>query len=435
MVTIRGVAPGSPADRAGIRAGETLVAIGGNEIIDALDYRFYMTDRRLEVTVQNEAGERRTVSIRKREYDELGLEFDGFLFDGQQSCKNKCIFCFIDQLPKGMRPSLYFKDDDARLSFLFGNYITLTNLSEHDLARILAMHISPINVSVHTTNPELRVRMMKNPHAAELLPLMRRLIEGGIKLNAQLVLCPGINDGAELERTLADLEPLIPGLESIACVPVGLTDHRAGLEPLEPYTAEGARAVIETVDRFAERMRAAHGMRVCYPSDEFFLRAGLPIPAAAYYEDFNQLDNGVGLMAILEDEFRSALRLEAETPLPAPRRLSIATGTDAAPFLRRLVDAARGTWHTLQIEVHPIENDFFGHRITVAGLVTGGDILRTLRGRELGEALLLPAVMLRHERDRFLDDMTPEELEAALGVPVRFVENDGFALLDALLGR
>ena len=435
-IVITEVSPSSPAARYGIRPGDRLVSLNGHRISDVLDYRFYMMEKLLKVALLDGQGQPRELSIRKKEYEDLGLGFETYLMDRQHSCKNKCIFCFVDQTPPGMRESLYFKDDDSRLSFFFGNYITLTNLTDQDIERIIRMHISPINISVHTTNPELRVKMMKNPRAGTSLRYIRQLAEAGIKVNAQLVLCPGINDGEELRRSLRELGELYPGVESIACVPVGLTDYREGLYPLRPYTREAARQVIDIIHEFADHFEWFHGKgnRLAYPADEFFLKAELPVPSEGYYGEFSQLDNGVGMLALMDSEFSSALSLAEPEDLPAPRRCSVATGVAAGPLIERLVGQAVEKFPGLDCSVHVIVNDYFGHNITVAGLVTGTDLARQLAEKELGEELLLPASMLRHEKDKFLDDMTLEELSGRLQIPIRLVENDGFQLLDALLG-
>ena len=431
-VTIEQVLPRSLAGRAGVRAGERLLAVNGNAVTDVLDYRFYITEKRVELLLQDESGRERTVALQKGEYDDIGLEFATYLMDKQHTCTNKCIFCFVDQMPPGMRESLYFKDDDARMSFLFGNYITLTNLSDADIDRIIKMRISPVNVSVHTTDPDLRTRLMINPHAGTSLRYLTRLAQAGIKINTQVVLCPGINDGPALSRTLCELGALWPAVQSIACVPVGLTKHRAGLPELHPYDKNTAKAVVETVEAFAQKHYECKGVRLAYPADEFFLLAGLELPKAAYYGDFDQLENGVGLLALLEDEFLDAL--ENEEPRKVDKLVTIATGAAAFPMLSALAKRAEERFLGLKINVKLIKNDTFGHTITVAGLLTGRDVAAQLGGQALGDEVLLSASMLRHERDRFLDDETPESVAAALGVPVTPVDNDGWALLTALLG-
>ena len=436
-VRIDGIEPGSYAEKAGILPGEMLVSINGKEIHDVLDYRFYETERSLLLVLQNDVAGCRTVDLQKRQYDSIGLIFSSYLMDEKRTCRNKCIFCFIDQMPPGMRDTLYFKDDDSRLSFLFGNYITLTNLTERDVQRIIDMHISPINVSVHTTNPELRVKMMGNRFAGKVLEILPRLAEAGIRLNCQLVLCPGINDGEELRRSLTDLEQLLPALQSVALVPLGLTKFREGLTELSPYTKAGAAAVIDMVDEFGDRLEAQYGERVMYAADEFYLKAERPIPSPSYYGAFDQLEDGVGTMACLEEEFTFALEDAEEDGSFAikPRKITVATGLAARDFIRKLLDEAEGRCHNLTCEVVGIVNDFFGETITVAGLVTGTDLIRQLKGRNLGDALLIPEVMLRHEGDLFLDDVSLVEVEEKLGVPVIPVRNEGQCLLDAVLGR
>ena len=431
-VIIKQVHRGSPADHAGILPGDTLLSIDGHEIDDVLDYRFYMMNRVLHLRLSRPGMGECAKTVRKGEYEELGLEFETYLMDQQRTCYNKCIFCFVDQMPPGMRESLYFKDDDSRLSFLFGNYITLTNLKRREIDRIKQMHISPINISVHTMNPQLRVEMMKNKHAGESLSIVYELAKSGVKLNTQLVLCPGINDGEELEHSLRELLGLYPGVQSVACVPVGLTKYRDHLPKLEPYRQDTAEDVVRIVEKWGDWAMERYGERICYASDEFYLRAKRPIPDAEFYGEFAQLENGVGLLANLEQEFSSALDMEeADNRV---RRVSLATGVDAAPFMEEKAGRVSRKWPGVTCQVYPIVNRFFGETITVAGLVTGQDLLAQLKGRDLGEELLLPSVMLRHEGDRFLDDLTLEELSSQLGVPIRCVDNEGFDLLDALLG-
>ena len=431
-VVIAGVEPKSYAARAGVRAGDRLKEINGHAIQDVLDYRFYGNESKLRLTLDRQ-GKRRFATVRKPEDADLGLIFDTYLMDGQKSCRNKCMFCFIDQLPPGLRDSLYFKDDDSRLSFLFGNYITLTNLTERDVERILEMHISPVNVSVHTTDPELRVRMMKNKDAGRALELLQRFAGHGIRLNCQLVLCPGVNDGAALSRSLEDLIALYPSVQSIAAVPVGLTRYREGLCEIKGYTRDGARDVVARIERVGDACLRRHGVRIAYASDEFYRKAELPIPEAEFYGEFAQLENGVGMWALLREEF-----LQAVNDAPADtraRRVSVATGEAAFPLLREMVDIARAKWHNLTCSVYAVQNEFFGPSINVAGLLTGRDLIAQLTGKPLGDSLLLSASMFRREGDLMLDDTTPQMLEQALGVPVTLVPNDGAALLAALLGR
>ena len=423
-VVISAVEKGSAAAKSGIKAGDTLVSLNGNEIFDVLDYRFYQGESAVSVCYIDKRGKQRIKRVKKAEYEELGFLFDTYLMDKQKSCKNKCIFCFIDQLPKGMRESLYFKDDDSRLSFLFGNYITLTNITEHEIERIIKMHISPVNVSVHTTNPELRVKMMKNPSAARVMEILNRFNDAGIKMNCQLVLCPEINDGEELRRSLKELTAL-QNVESIAAVPVGLTKHREGLAELKKYDKDTAAAVIDIMNEFADG-------RVC-AADEFFLLAERDIPSAEYYGDFCQLENGVGMWRLMLDEACDSLDF-GEAPKKA-QKLSAVTGVSAYPLISNIVDNAAAKWHNLECNVYMVKNDFFGHNITVAGLVTGQDIINQLKDKELGDRLLIPDVMLRHENDRFLDDVTVEELSQALNVAVEIVSSGGDQFINALKGE
>ncbi len=431
-VPITAVAPHSPAAKKGIRQGDLLLSLNDHPIRDVLDYQFYALDSRLQVTFRNAKGKTKTVTIRKAEHEDLGLSFETYLMDKQQHCKNKCVFCFIDQLPPGLRDTLYFKDDDARLSFLFGNYITLTNLSDADVDRIIGMHISPVNVSVHTMNPALRVEMMKHPKAGESLRLLRRIADAGIALNTQLVLCPGLNDGDELVFSLTELEKLRPALCSIAAVPVGLTKFREKLPHLEEYTPETAKRVIETIDAFGERCKEEYGTRLAYAADEFYLKAGLPLPDEDYYEDYPQIENGVGLWKSFETEFQAALDT-CEIPQETAFAASLATGVAAYPLLCACAAWVKARFPNARLDVYAIENEFFGPSITVAGLVTGQDLIAQLKGKALNGRLLIPAVMLRAEGDVFLDDVSVSDVEAALNVKVVVVPNDGKALLDAMI--
>ena len=429
---ITSVDPHSPAHRAHIKPGEQLLAINGHRIVDVLDYRFYGYDPVSELLLRENDGSERTVRIHKAEGQDLGLNFETYLMDRAHSCANNCIFCFVDQMPKGLRKSLYFKDDDARLSFLMGNYITLTNMSPRSVQRIIDLRISPINVSVHTTDPALRSRMLGNPHAGESIDVMRRLAENGIRMNCQIVACPGINDGAHLRRTMEDLAAMHPGVTSVAIVPVGLTRYREGLFPLEQYNAETAAAVIDQVEAYADFCRKEYGTAIFWCSDEFYLLAGRELPSEESYESFAQLENGVGMLRLLESEFTAALRLVEEDSAPSP--FTIATGLDAAPMLKRLLDLARDRFPRLRGQVIPIVNHFFGEQIVVAGLITGQDLIAQLRDRDLGQRLLLPDNMLRYHENVFLDDVTIQQVEEALGVPLTFVPQDGFALCDAMFG-
>ena len=432
---IKSVEPRTPAHRARIRPGETLLEVNGHRIVDVLDYKFYTYDARLTLTLQGEDGATRSVRVRKQEGEDLGLEFDTYLMDRARSCANNCIFCFVDQMPQGMRDTLYFKDDDARLSFLMGNYITLTNLSPREIQRIIDLRISPINVSVHTTDPALRCEMLGNRRAGESIEVMRRFAENGVCMNCQIVACPGINDGPALQRTLEDLTEMYPGVDSVSIVPVGVTKFREGLYPLKTYDKDTAAALIDQVEAWGAKCMERFGTTIFWCSDEFYLLSGRELPQDSYYEDYRQLENGVGMLRLLETEFRSAM--EAEDP-PAPGSVApftIATGVSAAPTLEKLVQLAAARCGGLDWRVVPIVNHFFGETIVVAGLVTGRDLMDQLRGKYLGERLLLPDNMLRYHENVFLDDVTVEEVEAALGVPLTFVEQDGGALWDAILGQ
>lgn len=424
----------SSAERSGVRPGEKLIAINGHPVVDVLDYRFFGYDRNPELELEEPGGERRVVRVRKPEGEDLGLNFDTYLMDKARSCANNCIFCFVDQMPPGMRESLYFKDDDARLSFLMGNYLTLTNLSQREVQRIIDLRISPINVSVHTTDQSLRVEMLKNRRAGESIEIMRRFARHQITMNCQIVSCPGINDGPALDRTLRDLAEMFPAVHSVSVVPVGVTKYREGLYPLRPYTREEAGAVVDQVEAFAAAHRDAHGTALVWCSDEFYLLAGRPLPEEDYYEEFTQLDNGVGMLRLLRQEFRRGLDLMEAEEMERTVPFSIATGVSAAPFLTELVELARKKCGKIEGTVYPIRNDFFGETIVVAGLVTGGDLIAQLRGKKLGERLLIPANMLRHGERVFLDDVSLDDVERALGVPVIPVEQDGYELLDAMCG-
>ena len=434
-VLISGIEPGSPAARAGIQPGQILERIDGQTIQDVLDYRFYMTNTAPTLELVDPKGTQRRVTVKKREYEDLGLVFDTYLMDQQRSCRNRCVFCFIDQLPKGLRQSLYFKDDDARMSFLFGNYVTLTNLTQREIERILTMHISPVNISVHTTDPVLRVKMMGNPRAGEVLRWLPQLAEGGIRLNTQLVLCPGLNDGKALDRSLADLSALAPHMQSIAVVPVGLTAHREGLAPLRPFTRQEAAAIIDLVDSYGDKMEQLYGERICYAADEFYLLAGRTMPPAEFYGAFDQLENGVGLWSLLRQELYDAL--EDRPSRSVNRKVALATGVAALPLLQELAQAACRHFPGLAVQVEAVENKLFGPRIQVAGLVSGRDLMDAMkeRIRPGSDALLIPQVMLRYEGDLFLDDVSLVQVEETLGLQVIPVPNSGEALLDALLGE
>ena len=421
----------SPAERAGIRVGEQLLTINGHPIVDVLDYRFYGYDPLSHVELKTAAGAVRTVTIRKAEGQDLGLNFDTYLMDEMRSCANHCIFCFVDQMPPGMRPTLYFKDDDARLSFLLGNYITLTNLTEREAQRIIDLHISPINVSVHTTDPQLHCTMLGNKNAERSLDYIRAFCKAGIVMNGQIVICPGWNDGEQLRRTLRDLTEW--QFSSCSLVPVGITKYRQGLARLRPVERDDAREIIAIAEEFGQENLRRFGTRRFFCADELYLRAELPLPQEDYYEGYRQLENGVGMLRSLEQDFLSAMALEEPDAAPSP--FTIATGTAAAPFLRGLLDRARAYFPHLEGQVIAVENDFFGHTIDVAGLLTGQDLSAQLRKRPSLGRVLLPLHMLRHGETVFLDDYTVARLADELGCPVQIVGIDGGDLLDAMLER
>lgn len=427
MVTITGVEKASPAAKHGILPGDILISINGHDINDVLDYRFRLTEKKITLLIHR-GPDLKEITIKKDEYSDIGLEFETYLMDKKHSCRNKCVFCFIDQLPKGMRDTLYFKDDDSRLSFLMGNYITLTNLSEEDVDRIIEMKTSPINVSVHTTNPELRVKMMKNKNAGKVLSYLRRFADAGISLNCQIVLCKGINDGKELERSMTNLAALYPSLVGVSIVPAGITNYREGLCHLEPFTAEEAGEVIDTIDKFGEKCLKKFGTRLFFSSDELYIEARRELPGEDYYEGYPQIENGVGMIRSLDGEFTDELDFLDEYDLEKPRKVSVATGAAAYDFIKSLADRLCEQVPTLECHVYKIINDFFGHNITVAGLLTGKDLANQLNGKDLGDRLLIPRVTLRSEGDVFLDDTTPEWLSEQLGgievVPVESTGND-----------
>ena len=431
MVKITHVGERSRASKRGVMAGDILTHINDNEINDVLDYRFYLAEREVTLTLLRNNEEYR-VTIKKGEYDDIGLDFETPLMDKKHSCKNGCVFCFIDQNPEGLRESLYFKDDDSRLSFLFGNYITLTNLTDSEADRIIKMHISPVNISVQTMNPDLRVKMMANPKAGDSLKYLHKFADAGIAINTQLVLCPGINDGKELEGSLSELGTLYPSVQSIAAVPVGLSDHRDGLYPLKPYSKETAREVIGIIDKFNEKFREEHGEIIAYAADEFYLKAELPMPDADYYNGFPQLENGVGMWALLESEFYEALE-ECETE-SLERTATIVTGKAAYPLISSLAKKACEKIKGLEINVVAAENRLLGEMITVSGLLCGRDIVSALEGRELGDELIIPPNCLRSEGDMFLDDMTVEQLSEILNVKITQNGSSGYELLSAMTG-
>ena len=439
MVEITAVIPSSLAEKVGIIAGDILVSINGHYIRDVLDYRFRLAEKQVEIECERN-GERVKFNISKDEYGDIGLEFERPLMDKKLSCSNKCVFCFIDQLPRGMRKTLYFKDDDSRLSFLHGNYVTLTNMDESDIDRIIEMHISPVNISVHTTNPDLRVQMMKNKRAGEVLSYLKKLADAGISLCTQIVLCKGLNDGEELIRTMHDLATLHPALKSCSIVPAGLTKFRDNLYPLSPFTPEECGKIIDTVNNFGSQCLDYYGSRLFFCADELYLKAGRPLPDSEYYEDYSQIENGVGMITSLETDFNLDYEYISEyaekfaEKYPDGRTVSIATGAAAFDLISRLAKKIEDGVPKAKINVYKITNRFFGESITVSGLLTGKDMSEQLAGRELGEVLYFPKNTLKADEDIFLDDMTPAELSAKLGVPTEASTEDGFEFIPSVLG-
>ncbi len=431
-VKIKAVFPGSIAEEAGIEKGDILVSVNNEQIYDIFDYRFLTSNESLTLKIRKEDGEIWEIDVEKDEYEDLGLEFLHDMIDEAKSCTNKCVFCFIDQLPKGMRETLYFKDDDSRLSFLTGNYVTLTNMDPDDMDRIIKYKLSPINVSVHTTNPDLRVFMLKNKFAGKVVPRIRRLTGSGITVNCQIVLCRGINDGRELERSLNDLSEIYPGVRSISIVPAGLTKYREGLCELKAYDRASSAEVIRQVEKCQERFLKKHGSRIAYLADEFYIMAGGKIPGYEYYEDFPQIENGVGMIASLVHEFNECLEVLKFKP-SGHRKVSIATGASACNYIKELADKLSERFK-VEIDVFEIKNEFFGENVTVTGLLTGRDIVLQLEGKDLGDELLISVCMLKSGEDLFLDDYTVGMIEKDLKVKIRVVQNGGKAFIDSILG-
>jgi len=441
------VTPGSIAEELEIEAGDVLVSINGNEIEDVFDYHYMINDEYLEMLIRKADGEEWELEIEKEYNEDIGIEFENGLMDDYKSCTNKCIFCFIDQMPPGMRDTLYFKDDDSRLSFLQGNYVTLTNMKDKDLDRIIQYHLAPINISVQTTNPELRCMMLHNRFAGDALKKIDRLYEAGIQMNGQIVLCKGVNDGEELERSIRDLTKYLPYMESVSVVPVGLSKYREGLYPLEPFTKEDAINVIETIEKWQAKCMETHDMHFIHASDEWYMLAERPLPEEDSYDGYLQLENGVGMMRLLMNEFTEELEnFKADADFKADmmeclqdgfgghHKVSLVTGRLAEPFLREMADNFMQAFPGYEVEVVAIRNDFFGESITVSGLITGQDLIAQTKDREIGNTLAIPCNMLRSGERVFLDDHTVEDVENALQVPVIIVKSSGFALLQAMLG-
>lgn len=424
------VLPQSIGEEMELTPGDELISINGQVIEDVFDYHYLVDDDYLELLVRKENGEEWELEIEKDYEEDLGIEFENSLMDEYRSCRNNCIFCFIDQMPEGMRETLYFKDDDSRLSFLQGNYVTLTNMSDHDIDRIIQYHLAPINISFQTTNPQLRCKMLNNRFAGDIFPKVQRLYEAGIEMNGQVVLCKGINDGEELERTIKDLTRYLPHLKSVSIVPVGLSKYRDGLYPLEPFNKEDAERVLDTVHQWQEKLYPEYGLHFIHCSDEWYILAERELPREDQYDGYLQLENGVGMLRLLEEEVKEALLHSGEESVK--RQVSIATGRLAAPFIRKNVELVANVYKDLEVEVFPIRNDFFGEMITVSGLITGQDLIAQLKNQKLGERLLIPCNMLRAGENVFLDDITVETVEKELGIPVVVVDEDGASFVRAL---
>ncbi len=427
---IKSVRSGSPAERAGVRPGDKLLSIDGRRVTDVLDYMYYAYDEESLFELERD-GEKYAVTLEKEAGEDAGLDFEDYLMDGMRSCANNCVFCFVDQMPKGMRESLYFKDDDVRLSFLTGSYLTLTNMSEREAQRVIDLRISPINVSVHTMDPKLRCLMLGNKNAGRGIEILKSFARSGIELNCQIVCCPGLNDGRELTRTMRRLARLSPSVKSVSVIPVGLTKYREGLYPLTPFDGELAKKTVEQVEKYSERCLRRHGSRIFFCSDEMYLKAGLPVPPEEFYEGYPQLENGVGLLRLLYTDFEEALA-RSEGPARGTRAV-IATGVSAAKTLTKLRDMARAKYPNVNVDIIPIVNDFFGSAVDVAGLITGGDLIAQLKGKDLGEGVYITNRMLRDGERVFLDDVTVEDASLKLGVPVTPIENGGGPLLEAFL--
>lgn len=429
---IKDVLPGSIAEELEISAGDKLLAINDQEIEDVFDYHFLANEEYLTVLIEKPDGEQWELEIEKEYEEDLGIEFEQGLMDEYRSCRNKCIFCFIDQMPKDMRETLYFKDDDSRLSFLQGNYVTLTNMSDHDIDRIVRYHLEPINVSFQTTNPELRCKMLHNRFAGEALKKVDRLYEGGITMNGQIVLCKGINDGEELERSIRDLMKYAPQIQSVSVVPVGLSKYRDGLYPLLPFTKEDAKEVLHIIHKWQKKAYEEFGIHFIHGGDEWYILAEEELPEEERYDGYLQLENGVGMLRLLMNEFEEGYeRLNGDE---RDREVSIATGFLAYPYIQRMADRIMEKYPKSKLHVYGIRNDFFGELITVSGLITGQDLIGQLKGKALGEKLLLPCNMLRIEEQDFLDDVTLQDVKDALQVPVDIVKSSGQDFIDAVLG-
>lgn len=425
------VKEGSIAWELEVEPGDELLSINGETIEDVFDYHYLVNDEYLELLIRKPSGEEWELEIEKDLEEDLGLEFENSLMDEYRSCRNHCVFCFIDQMPPGMRETLYFKDDDSRLSFLQGNYVTLTNMSDHDIDRIIHYHLAPINISFQTTNPKLRCEMLHNRFAGEIFSKVQRLYEAGIEMNGQIVLCKGLNDKAELERSISDLSQYLPHLKSVSVVPVGLSKYREGLYPLEPFTKEEAGQVIDTIEAWQKKLFPQYGLHFIHASDEWYLLAGRELPQEDRYDGYLQLENGVGMLRLLKEEITT--ELEKHSGDQRQRRVSFATGRLAYPYIKKYAEQIQKKYPNVEILGYEIHNEFFGELITVSGLLTGQDILAQLSEKDLGECLLLPCNLLRSGEDIFLDDIQVKTLEETFRVPVRIVEEDGRDFVTAFL--
>jgi len=417
---------GTPAERAGVQCGDVLLRINDSPVIDLIDYEALTARRTLKLDLRR-AGEPVTIILRKDEYEPLGLCFETTLMSRMMTCRNHCLFCFIDQMPKGVRSSLNVKDDDWRMSFIMGNYVTLTNVSDAEFARIIERRVSPLYVSVHATDPEVRTKIMRNPTAGRIMERLTALKNAGLRFHAQIVMCRDLNDGEVLNRTLADLSALAPACASVAIVPVGVTRFRDGLPALKTFDAEQSLAVIETVETLQSEYFRQYGTRLVFLSDEWYLNAGMTLPGPEAYEEYDQIENGVGLLRMFEEDFRYALSEQEKRSVP--RRFSIAGGTAAYPFFQELYKELNP--YGIETELHPIPNRWFGGNVHVAGLVTGSDLLSELTDKRLYDPLLIPKNMLRETEDVFLDGMTLSDVESALGVSIRTF-SDGTELISEL---
>ncbi len=434
---VKRVLPGSIAEELEIAPGDRLLAIDDQEIEDIFDYQYLTENTYIELLVEKPDGEQWLLEVDKECDEDLGIEFENGLMDEYRHCRNRCVFCFIDQMPPGMRESLYFKDDDSRLSFLQGNYVTLTNMSDHDIERICRYRLSPINISFQTMNPELRCKMLNNRFAGEALKKVDTLSEAGIRMNGQIVLCKDLNDGKELEYSIEQLMKYIPNLESVSVVPVGLSKYREGLYPLEPFNGEEAGAVIDLIERYQKECYARYGIHFVHASDEWYILAGRKMPEEERYDGYLQLENGVGMVRLMLDEFESAMDGRKEQDgfpcLEKKGELSLATGMLVYPYIKEMAERLMSAYPGIRIHVYPIVNHFFGENITVSGLITGRDLIEQLQGKALGSVLLLPENMLRCGEGLFLDDVSMEEAGKALQVPVNIVKSSGYEFVETII--